>query len=88
MPLGVELSYKLNGKAAKAEEIVGRSGKVEVVVKIMNKLGPYTQENGRPAVYMPMTVVSSVEIPMDNCWDVTSDATMASLIGSKMRYRG
>ncbi|MGI5853193.1 MAG: hypothetical protein ACOX8I_02610 [Bacillota bacterium] len=87
LPLGVELSYKLNGKAAKAEEIVGRSGKVEVVVKIMNKLGPYTQENGGPAVYMPMTVVSSVEIPMDNCWDVTSDATMASLIGSKMRYQ-
>lgn len=87
LPLVVGLTYKLNGKAAKAEEIVGRSGRVEIIVKITNKLGPYTQENGAPAVYMPMTVISSVEIGMDNCSDITSDATMSTLIGSKMRYQ-
>ena len=87
LPLVVGLSYKLNGKAAKAEDIIGRSGHVEIVVKITNKLGPYTQENGAPAVYMPMTVISSVEIGMDTCSNITSDSTMSTLIGSKMRYQ-
>ena len=87
LPLVVQPTYKLNGKAAKAEEIVGRSGHVEIIVKITNKLGPYTQANGAPAVYMPMTVISSVEIGMDLCSNITSDATMSTLIGSKMRYQ-
>lgn len=87
LPLVVGLSYKLNGKAVKAEDIVGRSGRVEIIVKITNKLGPYAQGDGGPAVYMPMTVVSAVEIGMDNCSDITSDATMSTLIGSKMRFQ-
>lgn len=86
LPLELQVTYKLNGKPMKAEQMLGKSGKVDVVVKYTNKLGPFKPATGGPPVYTPITVSASVEIPLESNTDVQSESAMSTLVGSRMRY--
>lgn len=86
LPLELHVSYRLNGKPMRAEEIVGKSGRVDVVIKLINKLGPFKPVTGGPGVYTPVTINVSTEIPLESNTDVHSETAMSTLVGSRMRF--
>ncbi len=63
LPLEFEFSYYLNGTSVSAEELVGKSGHVEIVVKMKNTKSETVKVNGREMVmYTPMIVVGGVAL--------------------------
>ena len=67
LPLEFELTYYLNGTAISAEKLVGKSGYVEIVVKMKNTKSEIVKVNGQDIVmYTPMVVVGGVALSEDN----------------------
>lgn len=63
LPLEFEFTYFLNGTSVSAEELVGKSGHVEIVVKMKNTKSETVKVNGREMVmYTPMIVVGGVAL--------------------------
>ncbi len=63
VPLSFDLTYKLNGNNISASEIAGKSGHVEITVK-MNNIDDYVvRVNGKDVVmYNPMIVVGGISL--------------------------
>lgn len=58
MPIKCEITYKLDGEEILADEIAGKSGKVEITVKYENKDEHEVQINGKTEkMYTPFVVV-------------------------------
>ena len=58
MPIKCEITYKLDGEETPADEIAGKSGKVEITVKYENKDEHEVQINGKTEkMYTPFVVV-------------------------------
>lgn len=66
LPISFEINYAFNGKPAVPEDIIGKSGKVDITVK-MHNLDPHNVTvNGRTmAMYNPLLVVGGVTLSED-----------------------
>lgn len=72
LPLEFELTYYLNGTAISAEKLVGKSGHVEIVVKMKNTKSEIVKVNGQDIVmYTPMVVVGGVALSEDNFQNIS-----------------
>ncbi len=61
VPLKFQLSYKFNGEPIKPEELVGKSGFVEITVKMINTDDYVVKVNGKDVVmYNPMIVIGGI----------------------------
>lgn len=74
LPVDVRISYKLDGKAVTAEELKGKSGKVEIKIDYANKSQETVKVNGKKVkMYTPFTVVTALMLPTEEYKNVTID---------------
>lgn len=74
LPVGVNISYKLNGRAVKAEELEGKNGKVEIHIDYENHAKEEVEVNGETVeMYTPFTMVTAMMLPGEEYTNVTID---------------
>ncbi len=74
LPVGMEISYKLDGEDVKAEDIVGKSGKLEINIKYSNTSKKTTKINGKETdIYTPFIMITGMILPVDNFKNITID---------------
>ena len=70
-PVGVEISYKLDGKSVSADELAGKSGNVEITIQYINETGYEDEINGvTTKLKSPFIMASAVILPVDNFSEV------------------
>lgn len=63
-PVTVEINYSLDGKSISADKLAGKSGDVEINVKLINKASKEVTVNGKKhKVYLPVMVVGGMILP-------------------------
>lgn len=66
LPIACEIKYELDGKEVKAEEIVGKTGKVKIKITYTNKEEHWIEINGKKEkMYTPFVVVAGTIIQND-----------------------
>ena len=66
LPIDCEIKYEWNGKEVKAEEIVGKTGKVKIKIQYTNKEEHWVEINGKKEkLYTPFVVVAGTVIQND-----------------------
>lgn len=71
-PVNFEISYSLNGVPAVASEIVGKSGKVEITIRMHNTDAREVMINGRTAaMYNPLIVIGGVTLSESKFQNIT-----------------
>ena len=74
LPVDVNISYKLNGKAVKAEDLAGKDGKVEIHIDYENHAKQNVEVKGENVeMYTPFTMVTAMMLPTDEYTNVTID---------------
>lgn len=64
LPIDIKISYQLDGKELKPEEIVGKNGKVKIIIKAENKEIKEVEVNGKKEkMYTPFVVACGTYIP-------------------------
>ena len=67
LPVGVTVSYKLDGKAVTASEMAGKSGKMEMLIKYENNATYEDKIDGvTTRMNTPFLMASAVILPVDN----------------------
>ena len=63
LPLQFEITYALNGVPVSATDIVGKSGHVQIIIKMINTKSEIVKVNGKDVVmYTPMIVVGGTSL--------------------------
>ena len=71
LPVELNITYKLNGKEIKLDNLLGKSGKVEINIKYINKVKNKVLIRGKERIlYTPFVVGSMMHIPSGNNTDV------------------
>ena len=74
LPVDVNISYKLDGKEIKAEELAGKDGKVEIHIEYENHSKENVEIDGENVeMYTPFTMVTSMMLPIDEYTNVEID---------------
>lgn len=74
LPVNVRFTYKLDGKEVTPEELAGKSGKLEMIVKYENNQKMEVDGNGeKKEVYVPFVMVTGMMLPVDNFENVEID---------------
>ena len=76
LPVGVKVSYKLDGKDISAKELQGKSGKVEINIQYMNHSEETVKLNKsekRVKMYTPFTMVTAMMLSTDEYTNVEVD---------------
>lgn len=74
LPVDVNISYKLDGKDIKAEDLAGKDGKVEIHIEYDNHAKENVEIDGENVeMYTPFTMVTSMMLPTDEYSNVTID---------------
>lgn len=67
MPIGVQLKYYLDGKEKNLEDMIGKSGKVKIVISYENKLKHTVTINGKTEVlYTPFVIATTTILSNDS----------------------
>ena len=70
-PVGVKISYKLDGKDIKAEDLAGKSGNVEIKLQYFNDTSYEDDVDGvTTKLQSPFLMASAVILPVDNFSEV------------------
>lgn len=74
LPVGVKITYQLDGKEVSAEEIAGKSGKVTITVSYTNESKVNRKINGKTEeLYTPFLMVTGLILPTDKFSNVEVD---------------
>lgn len=74
LPVGVNISYKLDGKDISAEELKGKDGKVEIHIQYTNNSSSEVQVNGQSEeMFTPFTMITAMMLPADEYQNVEID---------------
>ena len=74
LPVGVKISYKLDGKDISAEDLQGKDGKVEIHIKYSNTSKSTQDVNGtEEEVFTPFTMITAMLLPTDQYENVQID---------------
>ena len=72
LPVSVKVTYYLNGKETKPEDMIGKSGKVKIRFDYSNSQKEKVEINGNEEeVFVPFTVMSAMMLPTDTFTDIT-----------------
>lgn len=73
-PVGIELSYKLDGKDVNVNEIAGKSGKLEINIKYTNSSKKTVNIDGKKTdIYTPFIMVTGMILPVDQFTNISID---------------
>lgn len=83
LPLGVSISYTLDGKSVKEEDLLGQSGHIKITMDLTNKKYQYYEVNGKSyKIALPIVAVTGAMLNKDvfsnvtvNTGNVTSDSS-------------
>lgn len=79
-PVSFEIKYFLNGKNANPEELAGKSGKIAVSLKAINRESKEVSVNGKKRkVFLPVLTVGGMVLPEDDFTEVRT--TNGGIIG-------
>lgn len=74
LPVGVKISYKLDGKNISAKELQGKSGKVEINIQYENHTEETVELNKKKVkMYTPFTMVTAMMLSTDEYTNVEVD---------------
>ena len=74
IPVGVSIAYKLDGKEMKAEDMLGKSGKVEIAVSYTNKSYSEKEVNGKKVkIYTPFIIMTGMILSSDTFSNIEID---------------
>lgn len=74
MPVGMTISYKLDGKDISPEELAGKSGKLEMNIRYTNSSKKSVKINGKDTdIYTPFIMVTGMILPVDSFKNITID---------------
>ena len=72
LPIGINITYKLDGKEMTADEMIGKKGHVEIMIKYTNKDKHLVYVNGQNTyLYTPFVVVMGTVIPIQDNYNLT-----------------
>ena len=73
-PVGVNITYKLDGKEISPKNLKGKSGKFEMCIRYLNSEKQTVDLNGKSAeMYIPFTMVSAMMLSTDHFTNVNVD---------------
>lgn len=73
-PVGIELSYKLDGKEVNVNDIAGQSGKLEINIKYTNSSKKTVKIDGKETdIYTPFVMVTGMIFPVDKFKNISID---------------
>lgn len=73
-PVGMEISYKLDGEDVNVEDIVGKSGKLEINIKYTNTSKKSVKIEGeKEDIFTPFIMVTGMILPVDNFTNISID---------------
>lgn len=73
-PVGVKITYKLDGKEISPESLKGKSGKLEMCIRYLNSETQTVDINGKSVeMYTPFTMVSAMMLSTDHFTNVNVD---------------
>ena len=85
LPIGEEVTYKLDGKEIKLDDLLGKKGKVEITIKYKNKLTHIKNINGHnEEIFTPFVVATVTNIPTSNNKNV--EVTNGKVIDNGIGY--
>lgn len=74
LPVGMEMTYKLDGKEMSPKDIVGKSGKLEINIKYTNSAKKTVTIGGKETeIYTPFVMVTGMILPVENFENITID---------------
>lgn len=74
LPVGIDISYELDGKEVQAKDIVGKSGKLKIRIKYTNRSTDTATVDGKKTeIYTPFIMVTGMILPVDKFTNVTID---------------
>lgn len=74
LPVGIEITYKLDGKEITPEELAGKSGKLEMVIRYINTSKETVKVGGeKKEVYTPFLMATGMILPVEKFTNVTVD---------------
>ena len=74
LPVGMEITYKLDGKRTTPQDIVGKSGKLEMLIKYTNNDSKTVTVDGeKTQIYTPFMMVTGMILPVEKFKNVTID---------------
>ncbi len=74
LPVGVSLTYTLDGQEVKPEDILGKSGELKIKVSYDNKAKQKKKINGKEEeIYTPFVMITGMILSSDNFSDVEID---------------
>lgn len=74
MPVGMEITYKLDGEEISPEELAGKSGKLEMNIKYTNSSKKTVKIKDKDAeIYTPFVMVTGMILPVENFKNLTID---------------
>ncbi|MCR5797937.1 MAG: hypothetical protein K6G63_08510, partial [Eubacterium sp.] len=74
LPVGMEISYKLNGKEVKADDLLGKSGSLEIHIKYKNNTSEQIEVDGeKETVSVPFLMLTGMILPSEHFTNVTID---------------
>ena len=73
LPVDVEISYKLDGKEVKFEDLKGATGKLKITIKATNKISEKAK-NMDKNIYAPYLVVTEMTLADDEVKNIKADS--------------
>lgn len=74
LPVGVKISYKLDGKEISAEDLQGKDGKVEIHIQYTNNSKSVADVNGESVeMFTPFTMITAMMLPADEYQNIEID---------------
>ncbi|MDO4311541.1 MAG: hypothetical protein Q4C52_00480 [Eubacteriales bacterium] len=74
IPVGVKISYKLDGKEISAEDLQGKDGKVEIHIQYTNNSKSVVDVDGKSQeMFTPFTMITAMMLPADEYQNVQID---------------
>lgn len=74
-PVGVEITYTLDGKTVSPDELEGKSGHLEMNIQYLNDAKEMVDVDGKQEeMYTPFTMVTAMMLPVEEYQNVTIDS--------------
>lgn len=74
LPVGVEMTYKLDGREVSPQDIMGKSGKLEINIKYTNTAAKTVTVAGKEVeIYVPFMMVTGMILPVETYKNITID---------------
>ena len=74
LPVGLNITYKLDGKKIAAKDLEGKSGKLNIHIEYYNNAKQTVKINGKEEqLYVPFTMITAMILPVDNYYNIEID---------------